>query len=75
MNHLDEKLEVYRDLWNDRSGRFVLVQSIDGSLDYATCLIYDMETKTGLLEEDDELYLELQRRLSMNGVPMLAKTP
>jgi len=72
---MDEKLESYRYVWADESGRYVLLQSDPGNQDLETCLVYDLVTKTGLLEEDDDVYRELKTRLAQKGVPMLSAVP
>jgi hypothetical protein len=51
MKNLEEKLKDYGDVLEDQSGRYVLIQSVRRSQDYETCMVYDLETKTGLLEE------------------------
>jgi hypothetical protein len=75
MKNLNEKLESYRYLLEDGSGRYVLIQSDKGSQELETCLVYDLETKTALLEEDDDLYSEVKSRLAEKGVPMLSAIP
>jgi|YelNatPaOPRAMG01_1025707.scaffolds.fasta_scaffold586266_1 hypothetical protein len=75
MKNPKEKLESYRHLWADESGRYVLIQSDKDSQDLETCLVYDLETKTALLEEDDDVYREVKSRLAQKGVPMLSAIP
>lgn len=75
MKNQNEKLESYRYLWEDESGRYVLIQSDKDSQELETCLVYDQETKMVLLEEDDDVYREIKRRLAEKGIPMLSALP
>ena len=70
MKHLDEKLETYRYVWEDASGRYVLIQSVKGSQTHETCLVYDLETKRALPEKDDDVSRELKRRLAEKSIPI-----
>ena len=72
---MKDKLISYRHLWEDDSGRYVLIQTDQASQDMETCLVYDMETKTALLEEDDDVYREVKKRLAEKGVPVMPKVP
>jgi hypothetical protein len=75
MSKSEETADRYRELLQDASKRYVLVQSDPNSKDLETCLVYDLETKTALLEEDDDVYRELKTRLAQNGVPILLSIP
>jgi hypothetical protein len=71
-----ETIEDYAYLLNDTSGRYVLVQAgPDESRELCTCLVYDTNTNTALLIEDDELSLEVKTALQKSGVPMLPNVP
>jgi hypothetical protein len=73
-NMLDT-FENYSFLWEDETGRYVLIQVIPDSDRYETCVVYDMESKTGLIIEDDEIALLVKKRLAQSGVPILDKIP
>lgn len=75
MKDLTGKLESYRHLLEDDSGRYVLIQILSGSQGVETCVVYDLATKTGLIEEDDDVSRELKYRLAAKGVPMLSTIP
>jgi hypothetical protein len=74
-NHQD-KVENYRYLWENSSGRYVLIQTDKSrGQEMETCLVYDLETKAALLEEDDDVYREVKTRLAGKGVPVLLARP
>ena len=71
----DDDLQSFSYLWEDETGRYVLIQGVSGSQSHDTCVVYDLESKTGLLIEDDELAVEVAKRLAEKGVPMLPDLP
>jgi hypothetical protein len=73
---MDPRLGEYRDLVEDRSGRYVLVAST-GVLpcDPVSCLVYDCQTETALIVEDDDVFVMLNEALIARGAPVLAKFP
>lgn len=68
-------LEELRELWEDKTGRYVLIQSERGSTDPTTCVAYDLQTQTGLVIEDDDLADEVMAKMAASGVPMLSEFP
>ena len=70
-----ETLEQYAYLWDDRAGRYVLIQAVEGSERVETCVVYDLESKTGLIIEDDSLALQVKVRMEAAGVPILKNIP
>jgi uncharacterized ParB-like nuclease family protein len=72
---MEEKLEDFRELWEDASGRYVLIQVMTGSTDPTTCVVYDMHTRAGLLIEDDDLAIRVKTRMAASGVSMLREMP
>lgn len=72
----NETIEDYAYLLNDASGRYVLVQSgPDESQELSTCLVYDRNTDSALLIEDDVLSLRIMTLLRNSGVPILPNLP
>ena len=72
---MKDKLANYSYLWEDEPKRYVIIRTIMGSQDLETCLVYDLQTKTALLEEDDDVYREIKRHLAEKGVPMVTTIP
>ena len=72
----DPRLDEYRELIDDRSGRYVPVSST-GVLpcDPNMCVVYDRQLGCGLVEEDDELYAALARAMMDSGADVLARLP
>ena len=62
-------------LWEDRSGRYVLIQAYAGSDNHETCVVYDLFTKTGLIIENDDIAVEVTKRMVEKGFPMLFAIP
>ena len=72
----NETIEDYEYLFNDSSGRYVLVQSGPGeSLEVSTCLVYDKVMNMVLLIEDDDINFKVMERLHESGVPILPNVP
>jgi hypothetical protein len=61
------RIDGCRDLLDDRSGRYVIVHVDEQKLPPEGCLVYDRHTGCGLLEEDDDLYIEFIGRLMEHG--------
>ncbi|MFO0852429.1 MAG: hypothetical protein U0871_28290 [Gemmataceae bacterium] len=72
---MNDDLQSLSYLWEDGTGRYVLVQAVSGGQSYDTCVVYDLESKTGLLIENDDLADEVKRRMAEKGVPMLPDLP
>lgn len=72
---METGIQRFSYLWEDQTGRYVLIQSVPGSLSHETCVVYDCESRTGLLIEDDDVAVEVTKRLADKGVPILAAIP
>ncbi len=72
---MKDNLENYQDLIDDESGRYVLIQTVKGSDEVETCVVYDKQTRTGLIVEDDEIFLQLKTKLREQGIPILDELP
>ena len=71
-----EAIDDYAYLWTDTSGRYVLVQTgNDDSTELETCLVYDRETDSVLLIEDDSVSLAVMKRLHELGISILPNVP
>lgn len=70
-----DNVENYRHLWEDQAGRYVLIQAVAGGHSHETCVVYDLESKTGLIIEDDDVADQVKKRLADKGVPMLSTIP
>ncbi len=62
-------------IFEDKSSRYVLVQSEYGSSDLSTCVVYDLNEKMALIIEDDEIAYEVLKRLQDLGARMLQGLP
>ena len=71
---MPETLENYSFLWEDETGRYVLIQVIPNG-GYETCVVYDLESRTGLIIEDDDIALLVKKRLMEKEVPVLDNIP
>jgi hypothetical protein len=70
-----DNIENYEYLWDDQTGRYVLIQAVLGSQLLDTCVVYDLTSKTGLIIEDDDVAKQVKKRLADKGAPMLSDIP
>ncbi len=69
-----EQINRFLYLWTADATQYVLVRFVPGT-DLRECLIFDREAKSALLIEDEQLALEVRRRMAEAGVPVVNELP
>ncbi len=68
-------IEQFHDLWGQDRDNYVLVRSGEGTKDLADCVIFNTKSAAAEVIEDDDLAIEVIRRMVAAGVPVLDRMP
>ena len=71
----EKQFDEFAPFWGSDARKYVLVSVQPTSTDLRHCVIVDREGRSAVIIEDDELALEVMRRMVEAGVPILDKLP
>lgn len=71
---MDKQIEIskYEEYWINANGTYVLV-SLAGTVE--TAVVFDKETKSAIIIEDNNIAIEVAKRMYEAGVPLLTRIP
>jgi len=72
---MTDGIEQFAELWGHERGKYALVGTIKDPSDLGNCIIFNTVTRMAKVIEDDNLAIEVMRRMAQAGVPILDDIP
>ncbi len=69
------QVEQFADLWGPQHEKYAIVQTVRNATDLRSCVIFNTVARTAELIEDDDLAIEVMRRMVAAGVPIMDRIP
>jgi len=73
MNHAN--IDRFRRLWTSDVAKYVLVSQCASSDDFSKCTIFNKETKMAVIIEENDVNLEVKKKMKEAGVPVVDRLP